>query len=126
MVLDELGVADKPMLMVFNKIDRVTAPGLAKRFTGQYPNSIVVSAKTEEGFEEFMAELGKQLRPVRDLLVLSVPHSQSEVIARLHEVGQVLERDYNGTKAVLKVLVPPDQRAAFEPFMIPEYNPTKD
>ena len=125
-VLDELGVADKPMLMVFNKIDRVTAPGLAKRFTGQYPNSIVVSAKTGEGFEAFMAELGKQLRPVRDLLVLSVPHSQSEVIARLHEVGQVLERDYNGTKAVLKVLVPPDQRAAFEPFIIPEDNPTKD
>ena len=125
-VLDELGVADKPMLMVFNKIDRVTAPGLAKRFTGQYPNSIVVSAKTGEGFEAFMAELGKQLRPVRDLLVLSVPHSQSEVIARVHEVGQVLERDYNGTKAVLKVLVPPDQRAAFEPFIIPEDNPTKD
>ena len=125
-VLDELGVADKPMLMVFNKIDRVTAPGLAKRFTGQYPNSIVVSAKTGEGFVAFMAELGKQLRPVRDLLVLSVPHSQSEVIARVHEVGQVLERDYNGTKAVLKVLVPPDQRAAFEPFIIPEDNPTKD
>ena len=125
-VLNELGVADKPMLMVFNKIDRVTAPGLAKRFTGQYPNSIVVSAKTGEGFVAFMAELGKQLRPVRDLLVLSVPHSQSEVIARVHEVGQVLERDYNGTKAVLKVLVPPDQRAAFEPFIIPEDNPTKD
>ncbi|MAE31985.1 MAG: GTPase HflX [Verrucomicrobiales bacterium] len=125
-VLNELGVADKPMLMVFNKIDRVTAPGLAKRFTGQYPNSIAVSAKTGEGFVAFMAELGKQLRPVRDLLVLSVPHSQSEVIARVHEVGQVLERDYNGTKAVLKVLVPPDQRAAFEPFIIPEDNPTKD
>ena len=98
---------------------------LAKRFTSQYPNSIVVSAKTGEGFEAFMAELGKQLRPVRDLLVLSVPHSQSEVIARLHEVGQVLERDYNGNKAVLKVLVPPDHRAAFEPFIIPEDTPTK-
>jgi GTP-binding protein HflX len=119
-VLDELGVADKPMLMVFNKIDRVTAPGLARRLTDEYPNSIVVSARSGEGFEAFMAELGKQLRPVRDLLVLSVPHSQSEVIARLHEVGQVLERDYNGNKAVLKVLVPPDHRAAFEPFIIRE------
>ncbi len=119
-VLYELGVADKPMLMVFNKIDRVTAPGLARRLTDEYPNSIVVSARSGEGFEAFMAELGKQLRPVRDLLVLSVPHSQSEVIARLHEVGQVLERDYNGNKAVLKVLVPPDHRAAFEPFIIRE------
>ena len=124
-VLDDLGVSDKPMLMVFNKIDRVTAPGLAKRFTGQYPNSIVVSARTGEGFEAFMAELGKQLRPVRQMLELSIPHSQSDVIARLHEVGQVLERDYNGTKAVFKVLVPPDQRAAFEPFITREDAPAK-
>ena len=58
-VLGELGVADKPTLMVFNKIDRVTTPGLAKRFTEQYPNSIAVSAKTGEGFEAFMAELGQ-------------------------------------------------------------------
>ena len=124
-VLDELGVADKPMLMVFNKIDRVTTSGLANRFTDQYPNSIVVSARTEEGFKAFMAELGKQLRPVRDLLVLSIPHSQSDVIARLHEVGQVLERDYNNTKALIKVLVPPDHRAAFEPFIIQDDSPAK-
>ncbi len=117
-VLDELGVADKPMMMVFNKIDRVTSVSLAKRFTDQYPNSIVVSARTGEGFKAFMAELGKQLRPVRDVLVLGIPHSQSDVIARLHEVGQVLERQYNSNEAVIKALVPPDYRAVFEPFII--------
>ena len=119
-VLDELSVADKPMLIVFNKIDRVTVPGLTKRFTEQYPNSIVVSAKTGEGFEAFMAELGKQLRPVREMLELSIPHSQSEVIAQLHEVGQVLERDYDAAEAVFKALIPPSHRAAFEPFIIRE------
>ena len=119
-VLDELSVTDKPMLIVFNKIDRVTVPGLAKRFTEQYPNSIVVSAKTGEGFEAFMAELSKQLRPVREMLELRIPHSQSEVIAQLHEVGQVLERDYDAAEAVFKALIPPSHRAAFEPFIIRE------
>jgi GTP-binding protein HflX len=124
-VLDELGVADKPTLMVFNKIDRVTTPGLAKRFTDLHPNSIVVSARTGEGFEAFMAELGKQLRPVREMLVLSIPHSQSEVIAQLHEVGQVLERDYDAAEAVFKALIPPSHRATFEPFIIREDNLAK-
>ena len=78
-VLDELGVADKPTLMVFNKIDRVTTPGLAKRFTDLYPNSIVVSARTGEGFEAFMAELGKQLRPVREMRVLSIQIGRAHV-----------------------------------------------
>ena len=117
-VLDELEVADKPMLMVFNKIDRVSAPGLAKRFTDQYPNSIVVSARTGEGFDAFMSELGKQLRPVREMLELSIPHSQPELIAQLHEVGQVLERDYDAPEAVFKALIPPSHRALFEPFII--------
>ena len=117
-VLDELDVADKPMLMVFNKIDRVTAPGLAKRFTDQYPNSIVVSARTGEGFDAFMSELGKQLRPVREMLEFSIPHSQPELIAQLHEVGQVLERDYDAPAAVFKALIPPSHRALFEPFII--------
>jgi len=117
-VLDELDVADKPMLMVFNKIDRVTAPGLAKRFTDQYPNSIVVSARSGEGFDAFMSELGKQLRPVREMLELRIPHSQPELIAQLHEVGQVLERDYDAPEAVFKALIPPSHRALFEPFII--------
>ena len=119
-VLGELGVADKPMLMVFNKIDRVTAPGLAKRYTTEYENSIVVSAKTREGFDAFMAELGKQLRPVRQMVELSIPHSKSNVIARLHEVGQVLERNYEGTEAVFKALIPPNHLAHFESFITAE------
>ena len=119
-VLGELGVADKPMLMVFNKIDRVTAPGLAKRYTTEYENSIVVSAKTREGFYAFMAELGKQLRPVRQMVELSIPHSKSNVIARLHEVGQVLERNYDGAEAVFKALIPPNHLAHFESFITAE------
>ena len=121
-VLDELGVADKPTLMVFNKIDSVTTPGLVKRFTDLHPNSIAVSAKTGEGFEAFMAELGKQLRPVREMLLLSIPHSQSEVIAQLHELGQVLERNYDAAEALFKALIPPSHRATFEPFIIREEN----
>ena len=119
-VLGELGVADKPMLIVFNKIDRVTAPGLAKRYTTEYENSIVVSAKTGEGFDVFMAELGKQLRPVRQMVELSIPHSKSNVIARLHEVGQVLERNYDGAEAVFKALIPPNHLAHFESFITAE------
>ena len=119
-VLGELGVADKPMLMVFNKIDRVTAPGLAKRCATEYENSIVVSAKTREGFDAFMVELGKQLRPVRQMVELSIPHSKSNVIARLHEVGQVLERNYDGAEAVFKALIPPNHLAHFESFITAE------
>ena len=114
LVLKDLGVEEKRTLMIFNKVDRISSSGLSKRFTDQYSNSIAVSAKTGEGFDELMAELGKQLRPIRQMVGISIPHSKSDIIARLHEVGQVLERNYDGDEAMFKALIPPNYLDYFE------------
>ena len=117
LVLKDLGVEEKRTLMIFNKVDRISSSGLSKRFTDQYSNSIAVSAKTGEGFDELMAELGKQLRPIRQMVGISIPHSKSDIIARLHEVGQVLERNYDGDEAMFKALIPPNYLDYFEPYL---------
>ena len=108
--------------MVFNKIDRISSSGLSKRFTDKYSNSIALSAKTGEGFNEFMAELGKQLRPVRQMVELLIPHSKSNVIARLHEIGQVLERNYDGKEAFFKALIPPNHMDYFSSYILNKNN----
>ena len=118
LVLGELGVGEKRTLMVFNKIDRISTSGLAKRFTDKYSNSIAVSAKTGEGIDEFMSELGKQLRPIRQMVEISIPHSKSNVIARLHEVGQVIERNYDGEEAFFKALIPPNYLDYFDSYIM--------
>lgn len=120
LVLKDLGVEEKRTLMIFNKVDRISSSGLSKRFTDQYSNSIAVSAKTGEGFDELMAELGKQLRPIRKMVGISIPHSKSDIIARLHEVGQVLERNYDGDEAMFKALIPPNYLDYFEPYLTNE------
>jgi GTPase len=116
-VLTEIGAADKPTLTVFNKIDRVTASGLVERQLARQPRSVAVSAEQRHGFDALLETLGSMLRPVRDFVELAVPHSAAAVIARLHEVGQVLERDYSGQTAQFKVRIPPHLRAEFEPFI---------
>ena len=120
LVLKDLGVEEKQTLMIFNKVDRISSSGLSKRFTDQYSNSIAVSAKTGEGFDELMAELGKQLRPIRQMVGISIPHSKSDIIARLHEVGQVLERNYDGDEAMFKALIPPNYLDYFEQYLTNE------
>ena len=120
LVLKDLGVEEKRTLMIFNKVDRISSSGLSKRFTDKYSNSIAVSAKTGEGFDELMAELGKQLRPIRQMVGISIPHSKSDIIARLHEVGQVLERNYDGDEAMFKALIPPNYLDYFEPYLTNE------
>ena len=50
----------------------------------------------------------------------SVPHDKTGVIARLHEVGQVVERNYNGKTARFKARIPPHLREEFAPFVVRE------
>jgi len=117
-VLEEIGAADRPTLMVFNKMDRVKNGELLNRNLERYPNTVAVSAATGAGFPALLAELGSRLRPSREFVELKVPHSEPAVIARLHAVGQVVERDYNGDSARFKARIPAHLHAEFAPFIV--------
>jgi GTP-binding protein HflX len=118
-VLAEIGAEGKPTIMVFNKIDKLEpGDGLLHKFREQYPNSVGISAKTGEGLDALIQELGTQLRPTRDLVDLSVPHGDTAVMARLHEVAQVLERDYAGEAARFKARIPPHFRGEFAAYIV--------
>jgi len=123
-VLEEIGASGKPTLMVFNKIDRVENGGLLNRNLERFPNAVAVSAVTGEGLAGLLAELGNQLRPARDFVELEVPHSEPAVIARLHAVGQVVERDYNGESARFKARIPAHLHAEFAPFIVQDLRVT--
>jgi GTP-binding protein HflX len=121
-VLEEIGASGKPTLMVFNKVDRLNSDGAGniQRFYERHANAVGVSAKTGEGLPALLAELNSQVRPIREFMELSVPHEASAVIARLHAVGQVIARDYNGAKAWFKVRIPPHLHEEFAPFIVQE------
>jgi GTP-binding protein HflX len=118
-VLAEIGAAGKPTLMVFNKIDQLNgAQEALSRFTEKHPHAVAISAANGDGIPALLAELGTQLRPVREFLELRVPHEQAAVIARLYKVGQVIERRYTGKLAKFKARIPPHHHAEFAKFIV--------
>jgi GTPase len=119
-VLEEIGAAGKSTLLVFNKIDRNGGTEHLRTVLERHPNAVAVSALTGEGIPELLHELGILLRPVREFLELSVPHTEAAVIARLHEIGQVVERDYGGATARFKARIPPHFHHEFRPFVVRE------
>jgi len=120
-VLKEIGADGKPTVMVFNKIDQLTGrQDILTRSLERHPHGVAISAATGEGIQSLLAELGSQLRPIREFIELSVPHEQSVVIARLHEVGQVIERDYTGKTARFKARIPPHLHGEFAAFFVRE------
>jgi GTP-binding protein HflX len=116
-VLLEIGAAEKPVLMVFNKIDQLSGT-VSAAMREKYPHAVCISAKTGEGIEPLLAEIGTQLRPVREFLDLRVPQEQAAVIARVHAVGQVVESRYSGKNARFKVRIPPHLLGEFAPFLV--------
>jgi GTP-binding protein HflX len=120
-VLAEIGAAEKSTIMVLNKVDQLNGGGGALiRLREKFSNAVAISAKTGEGAPALLAELGTQLRPVREFLELKIPHENAAVIARLHKLGQVIERRYTGRSARFKARIPPHHLAEFAAFIVPE------
>ncbi|MBU6411338.1 MAG: GTPase HflX, partial [Verrucomicrobia bacterium] len=116
-VLDEIGAGAKPVLMILNKMDRLSGNGSISALVEQFPHAIEVSAKTGAGIPHLLAEIGAQLRPRREFLQLRIPHERAALIARLHQVGQIVERRYHGRSASFKARLPPRFHAEFAPFI---------
>ena len=57
------------------------------------------------------------LRPIREFVELKIPHDKPEIMARLHAVAQVIERNYQGKAARFKARIPPHLRREFEQFI---------
>jgi GTP-binding protein HflX len=93
-ILAELGVADRPILHVLNKADRLT-PEQHKAYesssngTGEAP--VLVSALTGEGLEELLARIDEAL-PVDPTVKLSLrlPLAEGRTLALVHALGRVL------------------------------------
>ena len=117
-ILGEINNLDKPTLMVFNKIDQVESAGIIEHYLETHRPAVAISAKSQQGFDSFLAELGTQLRPIRQFLELKIPQEKTQVMARLYEVGQVEDRRFEDNDAFFKVRIPPQCHHEFEPYLL--------
>ena len=119
-VLQELGVTDKPMLKVYNKIDKLEhQEGLVHRLSAQ-ENTLCVSAKTGEGIPELLQAIAKALG--KDVLELSlcIPYDKTKLAAQLHEEATVLSEEYGEKGVMLKIRLAKDKKSLVEPYILEE------
>ncbi len=119
-VLAELGAADKPMIVVWNKTDLLpedqresTLAALAERV--KCP-SVPVSVLLEQGISTLMTSCVEMLAHRVTTARYRIPLAESRIIAIMHRDGKVLSTDYEGNDAIVEAILPREFAARLESY----------
>ena len=116
-VLVELGLAEQPVLLVFNKIDLLPEDellALQERVTTLVPNAVFVSAATEDGLAPLRRALRHAMRSRRPLADVWLSHADGRLLAEIHEHGEVLHQRTEGEFMVIRARLPERLRGRLE------------
>lgn len=108
--LRELGIQDKIIITVFNKIDCLTEEAVLRDLRSDYQARI--SAKTGEGIEELKLLLERILRSRRIYLERLYPYRDAAKIQQIRKTGQLLKEEYREDGILVEAYVPAQQYAA--------------
>jgi GTP-binding protein HflX len=89
-VLADIGAADLPQILVFNKIDRIETPARVERDESGRATHVWLSAARGEGLDGLREAVTERLARVARRATLRLPVSGGEGRARLYAAGLVL------------------------------------
>ncbi|KIA77845.1 GTPase HflX [Parachlamydia acanthamoebae] len=105
-VLKELGVGDKPIITVLNKIDQAEQNELTTRLRLEYPRTVPISALHRRGFEELEEMMLRELSQQRKTLNLRIPQSEYALVSEIRRSGNVISQDYEENDVLIEVDLP--------------------
>jgi GTPase len=115
-VLRELGAGQVPELVVINKADVADAMSLA-RLRRREPRSVVVSARTGAGIDGLLQAIEENLpRTDREIRAM-VPYDRGDLVARVHDLGEVLSQSHTAEGTELHARVPVRMAGELEPYV---------
>lgn len=117
-VLEEIGAQDKPVLSVFNKIDKLPEDSCLLNQLKAIPDSVCISAKKQIGLNELLATITDHLKMKSVEVTMLIPYSDSGIAAKLFESGTVLSQDYQAEGIKMVVRVQANEIGRWEKFLI--------
>lgn len=112
-VLKDLGIDERNVLEVYNKIDAVAQPAFLER-TGR--EAVTVSAVTGQGLGNLLEKIRERELSAGEVLQLAIPAEEARMAALVHELGIVQERREADGSVHLRAWVPSEHVYRFEAF----------
>lgn len=105
-VLSELDVSLIPILMVWNKVDKVSDPEKIKAEANRRGNVVCLSALNGDGLDEFCNAIQEKLKDSMVWVEALVPFDKGELLSSIHQIGMVERTDYTENGTLVKAYVP--------------------
>lgn len=117
-VLKEIGAETKPVITVYNKIDKLPPDSkLADRLALE-EDTVCISAAKKLNLESLQQMLESHLRSKAVEVTLCIPYAETAKAAQLHETANVLEQEYTENGAVMKVILPVEDLEAYNKYIL--------
>ena len=118
-VLREIGAGEIPVLMVFNKLDRVSDPLLAKILRAAYKNSDFVSAHSEADMERLRRQVIRYFEENLVKATLDVPADDQNLLSVIYKSCLILNSDFSvQDRALFEVRIAPAVLAKLHAYVI--------
>ncbi len=109
-VLEELGADQKPVILLFNKIDLCMDDDLIKEVRAEYPEALFFSAKTKEGEELLFSKIVTVLAESEKSELFSIPSDRYDLISMIHRKGRIKKQYYEEDMIKVEADLPVKER----------------
>lgn len=117
-VLKEIGAESKPVITVYNKIDKLPPDSkLADRLALE-EDTVCISAAKKLNLETLQQMIETHLKSKAVEVTLCIPYAETAKAAQLHETANVLEQEYTENGAVMKVILPVEDLEAYNKYIL--------
>lgn len=117
-VLKEIGAEIKPVITVYNKIDKLPPDSkLADRLALE-EDTVCISAAKKLNLESLQQMIESHLKSKAVEVTLCIPYAETAKAAQLHETANVLEQEYTENGAVMKVILPVEDLEAYNEYIL--------
>lgn len=92
--LAEIGAENKPILTVFNKIDRLSDRTILRGLVANTPNSVAISATGGEGVDQLYETITKVIRGLLQPVDVVIPYDKSGLVQECYDFGRVISVEH--------------------------------
>lgn len=110
-LIREIGAEEIPVVLVFNKIDRLTDGDTLGHMKRQYPEAVFVSCQQGTGMDDLKEAIVREYEANLLLYRVELKYPQNDLIQNIRKYALVIKEDYQKTSVILDLRVWPQNKS---------------